>query len=83
MKLDRINFDNCIELNKTSMMIKFSEFVHNETILVLPGKTSPFVNYREEDYYDTFDGEENSSWFNLCGPVILLFRELAMQRQSW
>ena len=74
----RINFDNCILLNKTTMTIKFSEHVNNETIVVIAANVFPYVRYEEDEYYDN-----STDLFNVCGPIMLLMRELARHRQAW
>ena len=74
----RIISDNCIKLNKTTMTMKFSDHVNNESIVVLPASVFPFVRYKYEQYYN-----DSTLWFTICGPMILLMTELARLRQSW
>ena len=75
----RINFDNCIKLNKTTMTaMEFGGNINNETILILPATSFPFSRYDDEEYYD-----DSTPWFNVCGPIVLLLRELARHRRSW
>ena len=74
----RINIDDCIKFNKTTMTMKFSDHVYNETIVIEPFKLFPFLHYEDEDYND-----ESTPWFNVCGSIILLFRELARFRHAW
>ena len=74
----RINIDDCIKFNKTTMTMKFSDHVNNETIVIAPAKLFPFVYFEEEEYND-----ESTPWYNMCGPIILLFRELARFRHAW
>ena len=73
-----MNFDNCIKLNKSSMIMKFSEYVNNETIIVMPAKLFPFVRYEDSEYHD-----DSTPWFSVCGPIVLVLRELAKYRQAW
>ena len=78
MDIYGINFDNCLKLNKTTLTMNFNNHVINETIVVIPANVFPFVRYEPEDYYDN-----STQWFNVCGPIILLMRELARYRHSW
>ena len=78
MDLRKINFDSCIKLNKTTMSIHFGGNVDNETILILPAKSFPFSRYDISEYYDN-----STPWFNICGPIVLLMRELARHRHAW
>ena len=78
MDLRRINFDNCIKLNKTTMSIELGDNVNNETILILPAISMPFLSYDYKELY-----ENDTPWFNICGSIILLLRELGRYRHAW
>ena len=76
MKTVSLNSDNCLILDKSSMIIKFTEFTSNETIKLVMAKFLPFVSYDLQEYHN------DSPNFALCGPVMLLMRELAILRQA-
>ena len=78
MDFHRINFDDCIKLNKTTMTLKFDNYINNETIVVIPASILPFVRYEIDEYHD-----DRTPWFNICGPIVLLLRELAKYRHAW
>ena len=78
MEFRRINFDNCITINKSTMAMNFGGNVANETILILPAISFPFVSYDNDELYDN-----SKPLFNMCGPIILLMRELGRHRHAW
>ena len=78
MDFHRINFVNCIKINKTEMTMNYRDNFNNETIVLLPAKLFPFVRYEEEEFFNI-----STPWFTLCGPIVLLLRELAKLRHAW
>ena len=78
MDVNDVKFDDCIKLNKSTMTLKFSDHVNNETIVIIPTSIYPFIRYNFDQYHDN-----STPWFYVCGPLILLMKELAKYRQSW
>ena len=78
MDYSKISINNCIKLNKTTMIINYGDHVNNETIKVVPIQMFPFIHYNDEDLND-----DSTSWFNVCGPIVLLLRELTKFRHAW
>ena len=77
MDYHRINFVNCMKINKSTMIKNYGDNFYNETIVILPTKLFPFVRYEEEELYNN-----SRPWFTLCGPIVLLLRELAKLRHA-
>ena len=67
-----------MKLNKSTMTQDYRDTFNNETIVILPAIFFPFVRYEGKEIHD-----DSTPWFNICGPIILLLRELAKLRHAW
>ena len=69
---------NCIVFDKTSMKTKFTDNVSDETILVALTPINPYVSYSIDQY-----NYSNTTEFSICGPLMLMMKELAILKNRW
>ena len=68
---------NCIAFDKTSMRAKFTENPINESILITVSNIVPYITLSNQEF------DSNKQFYLICGPLILLMKELANAKNVW
>ena len=68
---------NCISVDKTTMRVKFTENPINESIVFTVGYAVPYLIATVPEFLS------KNRFYPICGPLIMLMKELARIQNMW